>query len=200
MKIRILNAGHQILANAGELLSIETVAACMAHPLVSKFFRKVQGEEIVPYVEAVPGMSPAGYLDLIETRFANPAVHDTVRRVAFDGSSRHPGFVLPILRDALNAGGSVDGLSLVEALWARMCEGVREDGTEIAPNDPHWTGLVRTARLARQRPRSWLEQGEFYGGLVDAERFVTAFETWLTLIRMEGCEAALRSYCEGRAA
>lgn len=200
MKIRILNAGHQLLANIGELLSIGMIAECMAHPLVSQFFRKVQSEEIVPYVEAVPGMSPAGYLELIEARFANPAIGDTVRRVAFDGSSLHPGFVLPILRDALAAGGPVAGLGLVEALWARMCAGVREDGREIEPNDPHWARLVQAAGQARQCPRAWLEQDEFYGNLAEAKRFATAFETWLTLIWAEGCEAALRSYCEGRAA
>ena len=200
MKIRILNAGHQVLANIGELLSLETVAACMAHPLVSRFFRKVQREEIVPHVEAVSGMSPADYLNLVETRFVNPAIGDTVRRVAFDGSARHKGFVLPILRDALAAGGPVEGLGLVEALWARMCEGVREDSARIAPNDPHWASLVRTANLARQRPRAWLEQREIYGDLADAERFAQAFEAWLALIRNDGPEAALRAYCERPAA
>ena len=69
----------------------------------------------------MPEWTPQDYLTLIERRFANPEIRDTTRRVAFDGSSRHTGFVLPILRDALDAGGSVRGLSLVEALWARMC-------------------------------------------------------------------------------
>jgi mannitol 2-dehydrogenase len=41
MKMRILNAGHQILVGAGELLSIETIAGCMAHPLIAALFRKV---------------------------------------------------------------------------------------------------------------------------------------------------------------
>jgi mannitol 2-dehydrogenase len=158
MKIRILNAGHQVLANAGELLSLATIADCMADPNVSAFFRKVQAGEILPYVEAVPGMTPTAYLDLIERRFANPAIRDTTRRVAFDGSSRHTGFVLPILRDALAAGGSVEGLALVEALWARMCAGTRQDGTVIEPNDPQWTALQLAAEQARTRPRAWLEQ------------------------------------------
>ena len=195
MKIRILNAGHQVLANIGEILSVETIAECIAHPLVSRFFRKVQIEEIVPYVAPVPGMGPAAYLDLVEARFANPAIGDTVRRVAFDGSARHPRFVLPILRDALAAGGPVEGLALVEAFWARMCEGAREDGTEIAPNDPQWASLVQAAGLARRRPRAWLEQSGLYGSPAYAERFAQAFESWLALIRTDGCEAALRCYC-----
>ena len=42
MKIRILNGGHQIVANAGEILSMETISDCMAHPLIGALFRKVR--------------------------------------------------------------------------------------------------------------------------------------------------------------
>jgi len=198
MKIRILNAGHQILANAGELLSVPTIADCMAHPAISGLFRKVQTEEILPYVDAVPGTTPAQYLALIERRFSNPAILDTTRRVAFDGSSRHTGFVLPILRDALAAGGSVSGLALVEALWARMCEGHREDGSDIEPNDPHWAQLTAAAREARTDPRAWLDQRMIYGGLQEAEPFADAFERWLSTIWRTGTAEALTAYLRGR--
>ncbi len=194
MKIRILNAGHQVLANVGELLSIGTIAECMAHPKISALFRRVQREEIVPYVAAVPGMTPDAYVDLIERRFANPAIRDTTRRVAFDGLSRHTGFVLPILRDALAAGGPVEGLSLVEALWARMCAGVREDGSTIEPNDPDWSDLSNVANAARVRPHAWLEQRNIYGTLADEPRFAEAFENWLGVILSEGTVAALDRY------
>ena len=109
--------------------------------------------------------------------FSNPAIVDTTRRVAFDGSSRHPGFVLPILRDGLRTGAPVEGLALVEALWARMCEGTREDGSVIEPNDPFWDDLRTTAKAARDRPRTWLDQRRVYGDLVEAPRFVEAFRT-----------------------
>jgi len=198
MKIRILNAGHQVLANAGELLSVPTVADCMAHPLLSALFRKVQTEEILPHVAPVPGMEPGEYLALIERRFANPAIRDTTRRVAFDGSSRHTGFVLPILRDALATGGSVEGLSLVEALWARMCAGDREDGTVIEPNDPQWMALNNVAQGARLHPGAWLQQGSIYGNLARETTFATAFDRWLSLIWETGTTAALRKYLSGR--
>ena len=197
MKIRILNAGHQVLANAGELLSIDTIDGCMAHGRISAFFRKVQHEEIAPYVKPVPGMSPAAYIALIEKRFSNPAIRDTTRRVAFDGSARHAGFVLPILRDALEADGSVAGFGLVEALWARMCAGTREDGSVIEPNDPGWGDLKAAAENARLRPSAWLEQRDIYGTLVDEPNFVDAFEKWLGLIWSEGTETALDLYLHG---
>jgi len=34
MKLRLLNAGHQIIANPGEILNIETISECMAHPTI----------------------------------------------------------------------------------------------------------------------------------------------------------------------
>ncbi len=194
MKIRILNAGHQVIANAAELLSIETIDQCMTHPLISALFHKVEAEGIVPYVNAVPEFSPADYVNLIAKRFANPAIRDTVRRVAFDGSARHSGFLVPLINEALNADGPVQGLALVEAIWSRMCAGTREDGSEIAPNDPIWEDLTTAALSAKQNPKSWLEQSRIYGNLASEGRFADAFEHWLTLIWQEGTEAALEHY------
>lgn len=198
MKLRILNAGHQIIVGAGELLSMETISGCMNHSLIGDLFDKVESEEIAPLVSPVPGMTPEAYVELIGQRFRNPAIVDTTRRVAFDGSSRHPAFLLPIVREALEGRGRVDGLALVEALWARMCFGTREDGSQIEPNDPYWEDLTAVAKAARERPQAWLEQRHIYGDLGDQERFAAAFVKWLSLIWASGTEAALRTYCGER--
>ncbi len=194
MKIRILNAGHQVLANVGEILGLETISDCMGDRQVAAFFRKVQVDAILPHVDAVSGMRPESYLELIERRFANPKIRDTTRRVAFDGSSRHPGFVLPILREALSAGGDIEGLALVEAFWARMCAGAREDGSPIAPNDPHWSDLTAAAEAARTSPEAWLNQTQFYGDLGREPAFSAAFSHWLSHIWSEGSRVALDAY------
>ncbi len=194
MKIRILNAGHQVLANVGEIRGVETIAGCMADPAISNFFRKVEMEEIAPTVTPVPGMTPQSYVSLIEQRFSNPRIVDTTRRVAFDGSARHPGFVLPIVRDQLAAGRSVEGLALAEAFWARMCEGTRENGTEIQPNDPIWPDLKELATASHRRPKAWLEQYRIYGDLADSDDFVSSFSRWLTLIWEQGSDEALAQY------
>lgn len=194
MKIRMLNAGHQVLANVGELLSLPTVAACMADPDVSAFFAKVEAHEIAPTVASVPDMTPGQYLEQITKRFSNPMIRDTIRRIAFDGSSRHPGFILPILRDALNANAQIDGLALTEAFWARMCAGHREDGSTIEANDPHWDSLTTCARQAKDRPPAWLEQRSIYGTLADNPHFARSFEKALTDIWATGCRATIQSY------
>lgn len=193
-KLRLLNAGHQIIATAGEMLSIETISGTMAHPLIAGLFRKIEVEEIVPHVAAVPSMPPLGYVDLVERRFCNAEILDTTRRVAFDGSSRHAGFLHPIIRDALDAGTPIEGLALVEALWARMCAGRREDGSAIAPNDPFWNELGLAAKAAKIDPQAWLAQTRFYSDLGDNPRFAESFARWLSLIWEQGTKAALQTY------
>ncbi len=195
MKIRILNGGHQVIAVPGELLSIETIAGCMQHPLISRFFSKVQNECIAPHVKPVPGMTPAAYVDLIHQRFSNPKIADTTRRVAFDGSSRHAAFLLPSIRDGLAKGRSVDGLALVQAAWARMCEGTREDGSLIEANDPYWGDLQARAKAAKAHPLSWLEMRHIYGDLADDAGFSNSFCRWFDLIWSSGLAAALDAYC-----
>lgn len=197
MKIRILNGNHQVIADPGEILGIETIAETMAHPKIHALYRKVASEEIAPHVKPVPGFTPAEYVDLIDGRFSNPAIVDTTRRVAFDGSSRHPGFVVPSIRDGLKAGTPVEGLALVSATWARYCLGTREDGTRVEPNDPFWGELQERARAAKDNPRAWLEMRNNYGDLADQPRFADAFERWLNKIYADGVEAALDAYLAG---
>jgi len=194
MKIRILNGGHQLIADAGEILSINLVADCMSHPLISAFFRKVAKMEIAPHVNAVPGMSADDYVDLVDRRFSNPEINDTVRRVAFDGSSRQTGFILPTLREALDKGAAMEGLALSQAIWARMCQGTREDCTAIEPNDPIWQKLNSAAIAAKGDPQIWLNQRELYGDLADNQRFQDSFQNWSELIASQGLKVALKFY------
>lgn len=195
MKLRILNGGHQIVANAGDLLGIETISEAATHRLISALFRKVQTQEILPQVQPVSGFTPPEYLELIERRFANSRIVDTTRRVAFDGASRHAGFILPSVRERLAAGEPIEGLALIEALWARYCQGVREDGSVIEPNDPIWEELQTTAEAARQDPAAWLGLASVYDDVLrEDDRFRDAFTRHLGRIYAKGVADAIEDY------
>ena len=196
MKIRILNGGHQIIAAAGELLGLDTIAETMAHPKIRELLRRVVENEVAPHVSAVSGYTPDAYLELILQRFSNPEIADTTRRVAFDGSSRQPGFLLPSVRDSLSTGRSVEGLALVSALWARYCAGKREDGSDIAANDPEWQDLNKMALAAAAEPARWLHLAHVYGDLGDNPDFSEPFKSQLKRIYSDGVEAAIQSYLE----
>ena len=79
MKLRILNGGHQILADIGEVMGLETISEAMTHPKINALFRRIQRDEIAPHVAPVPGFTPQSYIELIERRFANPSIVDTTR-------------------------------------------------------------------------------------------------------------------------
>ena len=194
MKIRILNGGHATIAYPGGLMDIEYVHEAMAHPLIRGFLDKVETEEIIPYVSPVPDTDIAAYYRLIVDRFSNPEVADTERRLCLDGSNRQPKFIIPSVRDALAAGGKVEGLALVSALWCRYCYGVTDSGAEIAPNDPNWDYLQAQARAAKDAPVVWLQMKPIYGELNKDLRFVAAFTKALNALWEKGTAAVLQDY------
>ncbi|WP_245990291.1 mannitol dehydrogenase family protein [Tabrizicola piscis] len=194
MKLRILNGGHAIIAYPGGLLDIDYVHQAMGEPLISAFLDKVEREEIIPYVPPVPGTDLGAYYSLIRERFSNPEVADTEHRLCFDGSNRQPKFILPSLRDALAAGGSIEGLALECALWCRYCHGTKDNGAVTPPNDPNWDQLTSLARAARQDPLVWLGLTELYGEIGQDPRLREAFSRHLNRLWQVGTAEVLHAY------
>jgi mannitol 2-dehydrogenase len=198
MKIRILNGGHATIAYPAALMDITFVHDAMANELVVKFLRKVEHEEILPIVPPVPDTDLDAYYELIETRFANPKIGDTIARLCLDGSNRQPKFILPSAADRVQAGQPVTGLALVSALWARYCYGETDTGKPIPPNDPSWARLTAEAKRAKDDPAAWLEMRDIFGDLADAPAYVAAFTRALSALWALGVKETLTRYLEGR--
>ncbi|WP_319568741.1 mannitol dehydrogenase family protein [Cohaesibacter marisflavi] len=194
MKLRILNGGHQIISMSGDLLGIKTISGCMDHEAIRAFLLNTMKREVLPNVKPVPDMTPSSYLELIEARFSNPEIVDTTRRVAFDGSSRQPGFIIPSIRDALANGQPIDGLALMSALWMRYCYGKREDGSVIEPNDPNWAALNKVAEASVDDPTNWLNQRQYYGDIAQNDLFREAFIRWAICLAEDGVDSVLQTY------
>ncbi|HEX4297432.1 MAG TPA: mannitol dehydrogenase family protein, partial [Devosia sp.] len=152
VKIRILNGGHATIAYPAALMDIHFVHEAMAHPLIRGFLEKVERDEIIPIVPPVPNTSLEQYFSLVDRRFSNPKIGDTVSRLCLDGSNRQPKFILPSAADRVKSGQSVAGLALVSAFWARYCAGETDSGKPIAPNDPSWSRLTAQAKRAKADP------------------------------------------------
>ena len=195
-KIRILNAGHQIIANAAELLSIDTIDKAMKHEGIYSFLKKVMKEEIIPHVNPLPDISPEQYFESILNRFLNPEIKDTTRRVAFDGSSRHSLFLVPSINDSIKNNMSLKGLALAQAMWAKMCQGVREDNSMIENNDPIWETLNTYAIDTKNNPLKWFDLKEVYGNLDHDQSFKELFIKWLKNLEELGVEKTIFKYSE----
>lgn len=197
MKIRILNGGHATIAYPAALMDIHFVHEAMENDLVRGFLEKVEREEIIPCVPPVPDTDLDDYYTLIERRFSNPKIGDTVARLCLDGSNRQPKFVLPSTADQLNAGRSITGLALVSALWCRYCAGTSDSGREIPPNDASHARLKDAALKAKDEPGAFLAMGDIFGTVGQSGVFREAFAAHLAALWRDGTAETLRRYLAG---
>lgn len=198
MKIRILNGGHAVIAYVGGLMDIHFVHEAMETPLIKAYLKKVTDDEIRPTVHPVPGTDLADYQKLIERRFSNPKIADTIRRLCLDGSNRQPKFIVPPIADRLKAGKSINGLALESALWCRYCFGTTDSDKIIEPNDPNWDVLHARAVKANDNPQHWLDMGEIYGDVGKHPEMQKLFTSYLNAIWRDGAEKTVRTYVEGK--
>ncbi len=194
MKIRILNGGHAVIAYIGGLMDIHFVHEAMETPLIKNYLKKITNEEIRPTVHPVPGTDLKEYQTLIERRFANPKIGDTIRRLCLDGSNRQPKFIVPPIADRLKDGKSIFGLALESALWCRYCFGLTDSGKVIESNDPNWAALQAKAKLAKADPQVWLDMAEIYGEVGKHPEMKRIFAEYLGAIWKNGAEATVKTY------
>lgn len=197
MKIRILNGGHAAIAYPAALLDIHFVHEAMEHPLIRAFLAKLETDEIIPIIPPVPDTSLNDYFALIERRFLNPKIGDTIPRLAQDGSNRQPKFILPSTRDRLAKGLDIVGLSLVSALWCRYFAGTSDSGKQIAFNDASADKLHAAALKARDNPEAFLAFDEIFGEVSNSELFRKRFAHALATLWKEGTAKTLELYLSG---
>lgn len=200
MKIRILNGGHAAIAYPAALMDIHFVHEAMENPLIRAFLAKLENEEIIPIVPPVPNTSLADYFKLIEHRFLNPKVADTIPRLAQDGSNRQPKFILPSTLDNLRQGRDVVGLALVSALWCRYFAGKSDSGKDIAFNDASADRLHAAALKAKDDPAAFLAFDDIFGEVAKSDLFRKRFAHALKTLWEKGTQATLQLYLDNKLA
>ncbi|WP_037077448.1 mannitol dehydrogenase family protein [Neorhizobium vignae] len=198
MKIRILNGGHAAIAYPAALLDIHFVHEAMEHKLIRAFLEKLEKDEIIPVIPPVPNTNLIDYYKLIERRFSNPKIGDTIPRLAQDGSNRQPKFILPSTADRLAKGQDIVGLSLVSALWCRYFAGTSDSGKPIVFNDASADRLNAAALKAKDNPAAFLALGDIFGDVAKSELFRTRFAHALKTLWIEGTAKTLELYLGGK--
>jgi mannitol 2-dehydrogenase len=198
MKIRILNGGHAAIAYPAALLDIHFVHEAMEDPDIRAFLAKLEREEIIPVIPPVPDTDLDDYFALIERRFSNPKIADTIPRLAQDGSNRQPKFILPSTADRLARGEDVVGLALVSALWCHYLAGTTDSGRPITFNDPNIERIRAAASAATTNPGAFLELKDIFGTVATSNHFARRFTTALKSLQQKGTRATLKAYLDDR--
>jgi mannitol 2-dehydrogenase len=193
MKLRLLNAGHQVVCYLGYLAGHRFVDDVCRDPVFVTFLLGFMAREAAPTLRPVPGVDLGRYQHQLVERFANPHVRDTLARLCADTSDRVPKFLLPIIRENLATGGEIERSAAVVAAWARYAEGTDERGEPIAVQDPLRRQLTAAARRSREDPIAFLDQRDIFGDLADDRRFVAAYSAALASLHERGARATLPS-------
>ncbi len=197
MKLRLLNAGHQVLAYFGRLLGHRLVHEAARDPDLRAFLEAYLEREAMPTLSGVPEADVAGFRDALAERFGNPAIGDTLERLAVDASDRIPKFILPVIRERLARGEDVTLAAAVVASWARYAGGPDEQGQPIALVDRRAAGLAERARRRGVEPDAFIEDEAIFGGLARDERFAARYRAALSSLDARGARATLVALVAG---
>lgn len=192
MKLRLLNASHQALAYFGYLKGYRLVHDAVNDPDIQSLLRRYMAEEAQPTLRPVPGVDLAAYQNTLIERFTNAQVKDTVARLAAESSDRIPKWLVPVIRERLALGLSVELCAAIVASWARYAEGVDEQGHAIDVVDNLKSEVMASAQRHDTDPLAFVRNEKLFGDLVTHEDFVTPYLRALSSLRKQGSAHTLK--------
>jgi mannitol 2-dehydrogenase len=186
MKLRLLNAPHQILAHFGLLAGYTHTAEAMRDADLVSLLTRFQQHEAMPTIPPVPGTDLPGYAATVRERFANPQMDDTLVRIATSASDRIANFVLPLIRDRLATGRSFDIAAATVAAWLHRLHITAAGDFPVEVPDPGF--YINTSSSLRE-----MLAHPIFGGLGDEPRFVDACQRSAEILAAQDVSVAIRS-------
>ncbi len=176
MKIRLLNAGHSVLAIPGALHGHPTINACMEDEVFSTFMRQFMDQEATPVLGTIEGMNLTDYKNSLEERFSNPNIKDSVSRICSETSAKLPKFLIPTIIENLESGGSIKYGTFILAAWCYYsAKGVDFNNEPLEIIDARKAELHKAAEQYQEDKLSFLNISDVFGELKSNERFVAEY-------------------------
>jgi len=135
-KLRMLNGTHSTLAYLSMLAGFKTIDEAIAHPPLRALIHEMMTQEIAPTLDVPPSFDVLAYRDALLARYANAALKHRTAQIAMDGSQKIPPRLLTTIEARLNAGQSIERLTLAVAAWLVFLRGHADDGTRHDISDP----------------------------------------------------------------
>jgi mannitol 2-dehydrogenase len=188
MKLRMLNGSHQALAYVGLLRGHTFVHEAMADPAVASFVEAFL-EEAQSTVPPIAGIDLHAYRAQLLQRFSNPAVRDTLERLATDASDRIPKFVVPIAQDLLQQNQPAPATAAVIASWVDAASPDRNASRPLRDRqaDDVNQGLLDERVVAG----SFLDRADWFGLLGENLAFRAAYTSSLDRLRRDDASSLL---------
>lgn len=197
MKLRLLNCSHQAMAYFGLLLGHTYAHEAVQDPDLTHFTRHLyMDREGTPTLPFVPGIDLGEYKQQLMSRFGNEHVRDTLARLAAESSDRIPTWLVPVIRENLEAGRDVSASAAIVASWARYAEGVGENQEQWPVVDRLREQVMQAASEHEHDELAFLRQTDLFGDLAEFSAFTEPYVTALATLRSRGARALLRELIE----
>ena len=128
-----------------------------------------------PTLPDVPGANLDQYVRTLLQRFANPAIRDTLARLAAFSSDRIPKWLVPVIQQNLASGGEVTPSAAVVASWARYAEGTDESGLPIDMVDGLRDERMASAWRQTEDPLAFARNEQLFGDIAGQSAFASAY-------------------------
>jgi mannitol 2-dehydrogenase len=192
IKLRLLNAGHEALAFPAYLAGYRYVHEAAADPVFAGFVLSYMQREARPTLPEVPGVDLDDYTATLLSRFANPAIRDTLARLCAGSSDKIPKWVLPAVRENLAAGRRVELAAAVIASWARYAESADDAGHPIDVVDALRDELIELAGRPQGDPLSFVANAHIFGDLAREPAFTEPYLRALDSFRRLGARRTIQ--------
>ena len=200
-KVTLLNGPHTVLSPIAFLSGVDIVRDALHHPVIGKYIKKVQYEELMQTLNLPIAELQQFAADVLE-RFDNPYVDHAVTSIMLNSFPKFQTRDLPGLKTYLQRKGELPkGLVLgLAAIITYYKGGKRADGTAIQPNDDPkimqlltdlWaTGCTRTVAegVLGAQDLIWKE----HGNLNDITGLTDMLTCYLDQIQEKGMLATVR--------
>lgn len=171
-KIRILNGGHTGLVYLAALHGYASYDAALADPGLREFFDRFETMEVIRSLDTETPVDLEAYLDTVRKRLLNRHIADNIERIAMDGVSKFPVFVVPTVRECFARGITPECSMRAIASWYLFMRHAQEGKSIIRYVEPKWSKVK--AMLAPGREESFARHPELWADLPTAyPAFVT---------------------------
>ena len=193
VKLRMLNAGHMVMALPSILIGHQLVHEAMQDELVNRLVERFLSRDAAPHLTAPPGMGTADYAALLLRRFRNPNIRDQVTRIAGQSSAKLPVFLRPTAEAVLGTGSEHSRIAFIAACFVEYLRGQDDFGRSFPVSEPALT-VPDLALAARHDLVSFLGMSPFAGwGLERHPDFVAEVGRQREAIRTLGTRPALQA-------
>ncbi len=193
MKMQLLNASHSLMGYLGYLAGFEYIHEVASDREFRRYILRYMDQEVTPILAPVPGINLEEYKQTLLERFTNPKIKDQLTRICFDGSSKIPKFVLPVILKQLDAGGPFSCAALCIAAWFRYLTGKDEKGQGFEIDDPMAESLQKAAIEGGDSPEKLLAFEDLFSPrLRNSDAFKDEVKKWLVCLYQVGAQSTLR--------